>query len=173
MIMIGIGANLESPDHGPPITTCTLALEALGAMEVTVVRRSRWYRSLPIPASDQPPFINGVIEVATQHDARELLFVLHAVEDKFGRRRGVKNAARVLDLDLLIYNDEISGPGSSVTLPHPRMHERAFVLKPLVELAPDWSHPMFGLDASELLARIPPGQIAEPIEFPSPDGAPL
>lgn len=142
-------------------------------MKVTVVRRSRWYRSLPIPDSDQPPFINGVVEVATQHDAKELLLVLHAVEDNFGRRRGVKNAARVLDLDLLTYNDEISEPGSGVRLPHPRMHERAFVLKPLVELEPGWSHPILGLNASELLARIPPGQIAEPIEFQSPNGSTL
>ena len=170
--MIGIGANLDSRDCGAPISTCTAALGALGAMAVTVVRRSRWYRSVPIPVSDQPPFVNGVIEVTTKHDPKELLLVLHAVEAEFGRKRGVTNAARVLDLDLLTYNNEIRGSDADVRLPHPRMHERAFVLKPLVELAPHWSHPILGLSVSELLARIPAGQIAEPIELRPTNGTP-
>lgn len=169
--MIGIGANLHSRDCGAPISTCNAALEALGRMEVRVVRRSRWYWSVPVPVSDQPPFVNGVAEVITGYDPKMLLLMMHAVEAEFGRRRGVTNAARVLDLDLLTYNDEITGPDADVWLPHPQMHERAFVLRPFFELAPHWNHPVVGLNVMELLARIPSGQVAEPIECESLNGA--
>lgn len=162
--MIGIGGNLDSRHFGTPLDTCIAAVCALGAKEVTVLRRSRWYRSDPMPISNQPPFVNGVIEVATMHAPKQLLSVLHGVEAEFGRRRGVVNAARVLDLDLLTYNNQVSTSDPDVRLPHPRMHERAFVLKPFVELAPHWKHPIFGTSIIELLAQIPPGQVAEPIE---------
>lgn len=162
--MIGIGANLDSREWGPPLNTCTAALGTLHAMDVIVVRRSRWYRSAPVPVSDQPAFVNGVLQVTTHYDSKTLLRVLHAVEAEFGRTRGVTNGARVLDLDLLTYNNEVRDIPSEVRLPHQRMHERAFVLKPFVELAPHWTHPVLGMSASELLARLPSNQIAEPIE---------
>ena len=90
--------------------------------------------------------------------------MLHAVEADFGRVRGERNAARVLDLDLLAYGEWVSTPEAGVELPHPRMHERAFVLKPLAELAPDWRHPILGNSIVQLLGMLPPGQIAEPME---------
>jgi 2-amino-4-hydroxy-6-hydroxymethyldihydropteridine diphosphokinase len=117
-----------------------------------------------MPPSPQPSYVNGVIQAATMKRPTELLCLLHAVEAEFGRRRGTRNEARVLDLDLLAYGDWISLPETGVVLPHPRMHERAFVLKPLAELAPDWRHPVLGLSVKQLLAVLPPGQSAEPME---------
>lgn len=164
MIMVGIGANLDSLRSGAPIQTCAAAVSALGAVGVSVVRRSRWYRSAPVPVSDQPPFVNGVIEVIFDYGPEKLLLLLHAVESEFGRERELINSARVLDLDLLTYDDEERNCGAGLILPHPRMHERAFVLRPFIELAPHWYHPTMGLSVSQLIALMPPGQIAEPIE---------
>ncbi|MCW5700649.1 MAG: 2-amino-4-hydroxy-6-hydroxymethyldihydropteridine diphosphokinase [Rhodospirillales bacterium] len=162
-IYIGVGANLPSPTQGPPLATCRAAVAALEAAGLVIVTRSRWYRSLPVPVSDQPPFINGVIEVSTEAPPQGLLSLLHHVEADFGRVRAERNAARVLDLDLLAYDNRVSEPGQAVQLPHPRLHERAFVLKPLAEIAPHWRHPRFGLAIADLVASLPPGQHAEPL----------
>ncbi len=164
MVFVGVGGNLSSPRYGPPVATCGAAIGALVAAGITVAHQSRWYRSLPVPHSEQPPYINGVIRVETTKKPVELLFLLHAVEADFGRVRGERNAARVLDLDLLAYGEWVSTPEAGVELPHPRMHERAFVLKPLAELAPDWRHPILGNSIVQLLGMLPPGQIAEPME---------
>ncbi len=164
MIFVGIGANLPSPLHGRPLATCTAAIDALDASEIIVRRRSRWYASAPVPASDQPDFINGVLQVETAMPPESLLQALHDVERLFGRRRGERNSARVLDLDLLAYAEVTTAPGSAPEVPHPRMHERLFVMRPLVDLAPRWRHPRLGRSAAELLAAIAPGQIAEPLE---------
>jgi len=171
VIAIGIGANLYGRNAGAPLNTCKAALEALGGMQVRVVRQSRWYWSVPVPVSSQPNFVNAVVEVEAEYNPKELLTILHNVEAEFGRTRGGLNAARVLDLDLLTYNDEVRGPGSDVRLPHPRMHERAFVLKPFIELAPHWNHPILKCSALKLLAQMPPGQVAEHIELENSHGA--
>ena len=117
-----------------------------------------------MPASDQPWYVNAVAEVASELPADALLAELHAVEAEFGRRRTVPNAARPIDLDLLDYHGEIAagGPGRA-TLPHPRMTGRAFVLRPLADLAPDWRHPVTGQPIGELLAALPADQVAERI----------
>ncbi len=164
MVLIGIGANLSSPRFGPPLAACAAAVEALAASGLTIVGRSRWYSSLPVPPSAQPPYVNGVVRVATAEDPAVLLRRLHRLEAGFGRRRRRRDEARVLDLDLLAYGERVSSAASEVVLPHPRMHQRAFVLKPLAELAPAWRHPVLGLTVGELLAALPPGQSAEPIE---------
>ncbi|MDH3597820.1 MAG: 2-amino-4-hydroxy-6-hydroxymethyldihydropteridine diphosphokinase [Rhodospirillales bacterium] len=164
MIFIGIGANLPHPEHGPPRKTCEAALAALTAAGLRVLRRSRWYESEPMPTSDQPRFINGVAEVATELAPAELLERLHRVEADFGRVRHQANEARVLDLDLLAYRGCVSAPGASPVLPHPRLAERAFVVLPLAELAPDWRHPVSGLSAAGLVGRLPAGQTAWAIE---------
>jgi 2-amino-4-hydroxy-6-hydroxymethyldihydropteridine diphosphokinase len=164
VILVGIGANLPSPVHGLPLVTCNAAIGVLDARGIRVSRRSRWYSSAPVPLSDQPHYVNGVIEVETTSSPEALLRGLHGVEEVFGRRRGQRNDARILDLDLLAYGSLTTAPGAAVEVPHPRMHERVFVLRPLADLAPWWRHPRLGFSITELLAAVPPGQIVEAIE---------
>lgn len=155
-VLIGIGSNLASARHGPPQSVATAALAALSSRGLPTVRWSRWYVSAPLPASDQPDFINGVAEIETTLAPARLMAVLHEIEAEFGRQRSVANAARVLDLDLLAMGDQVRK--DNPTLPHPRLHLRAFVLHPLIELAPDWRHPMLGRTAIEMLESLPAGQ---------------
>jgi 2-amino-4-hydroxy-6-hydroxymethyldihydropteridine diphosphokinase len=161
-IFIGAGANLSHERHGAPRQTLEAALVELGRRGVRTLRVSPWYRTAPVPASDQPWFVNAVVEVASGLPADALLTELHAVEAEFGRRRTVANAARPIDLDLLDYHGEIApgGPGRAI-LPHPRMSGRAFVLRPLADLAPDWRHPVTGQPIAGLLAALPADQVAE------------
>lgn len=163
MILIGVGANLPNARYGEPVDTCAAALRALEARGIAVVRRSRWYRSAPVPRSDQPWFINAVAAVETDLDPAALLAVLHDIERDFGRLRRTRNEARVIDLDLLAYGGRISAPGEVPALPHPRLAERAFVLLPLLEIAPEWHHPVLGAAVADLVARLPADQIAEPL----------
>jgi len=164
MILIALGANLSSPRHGTPRETCEAALATLQANGVRIVRRSRWYRSAPVPPSGQPPFVNGVVEVATDLPPADLLSLLHRIEAEFGRVRRQRNEARVLDLDLLAHGDRVSTPGEVPELPHPRLADRAFVVLPLADVAPDWRHPVTGLSPADMATRLPPGQMAEPLE---------
>ena len=150
MILIGLGANLSSPEHGDPTASITAALEAIGAADIKVVATSRWYSTAPVPVSDQPRFVNIVAALETDQAAGLLLTVLHGIEEAFGRVRTARNAARVLDIDLLDYEGLISDDWP--VLPHPRMAERAFVLVPLRDIAPDWHHPKTGTGLDELVA---------------------
>ena len=120
MILIGLGANLPHPLHGPPRATLAAALEAIGAGDVVIKRRSAWYESAPVPPSDQPLFVNAVAELASPLDPSRLLAHLHGVEVAFGRVRGAPNAPRVVDLDLLDHDGRVSRPGDGLVLPHPR-----------------------------------------------------
>jgi 2-amino-4-hydroxy-6-hydroxymethyldihydropteridine diphosphokinase len=164
MILIGLGANLASPEFGAPTASLEAALRMLQESGVRIVARSRWYRSAPVPASSQPWFVNGVVAVETALDPTALLALLHQIEARFGRVRRERNAARVLDLDLLDYAGRVSDPaGPPPILPHPRLGERAFVLLPLAEVAPHWRHPRSGTDVETLLAGLPPGQAAGPM----------
>lgn len=161
MILIALGSNLHGASGGPR-ATCEAALERLRALGIEIVAVSPWYETAPIPASDQPWFVNGVVQVRTALAPEALLDLLHQVEAEFGRARSVPNAARVIDLDLLAYDGEHrTGP---LNLPHPRMHERAFVLYPLRDIAPAWTHPTLGLTPSALVAALPPGQGIRPLK---------
>jgi 2-amino-4-hydroxy-6-hydroxymethyldihydropteridine diphosphokinase len=161
-IFIGLGGNLPSQAGGPEATQMA-ALQRLESAGVAILRRSGWYTSAPVPASDQPWFINAVAQIATSLAPEPLLALLHDIEADFGRERSVLNAARTLDLDLLAYDTMIQ-EGKAPVLPHPRMHERAFVLAPLAEIAPDWRHPRFKLTSQDLLSRLPAGQMVTILE---------
>jgi 2-amino-4-hydroxy-6-hydroxymethyldihydropteridine diphosphokinase len=160
-VFIGLGANLPHECFGSPRRTLEAALAELARRGVRMVRVSPWYRTAPVPASDQPWYVNAVAEVASDLPADALLAELHAVEAAFGRARTVPNAARPIDLDLLDFHGEIAagGPGRA-TLPHPRMTDRAFVLLPLADLAPEWRHPVSGLSVGTLIEALPADQIA-------------
>ncbi|MDP2794410.1 MAG: 2-amino-4-hydroxy-6-hydroxymethyldihydropteridine diphosphokinase [Sulfurisoma sp.] len=147
---IALGANL-----GNPAATLNDAIDALVCLRGSVfLAMSSLYRTAPVGLKRQPDFINAVVAVKTHLTPGEMLDELFALEARFGRRRDPgsgKNAPRTLDLDLLLHGDAVqSDPG--LTLPHPRMHERAFVLAPLLEIAPEVEIPGLGR-AAELLAR--------------------
>ena len=163
MILIGLGANLPSA-AGAPLATLEAALATLERGGVHVAVQSRWYRSAALPRSTQPDFVNGVAWLETRLEPRDLLALLHRIEGRFGRVRGEANAARTIDLDLLAYHDRVmTGEDGDPILPHPRLHDRAFVLLPLAEIAPDWRHPRLGRTARELVAALPAGQDAMPL----------
>ncbi|MES2183913.1 MAG: 2-amino-4-hydroxy-6-hydroxymethyldihydropteridine diphosphokinase [Pseudomonadota bacterium] len=138
---IGIGANL-----GDAATAVRTAFDALGALPATtLVRASPLYRSTPVDSSG-PDYVNAVAEIATGLAPLDLLAALQGIEQAAGRTRPWRNAPRTLDLDLLLYGDRrIDLPG--LTVPHPRMGERAFVLLPLAAIAP-------GRVAAEALAAV-------------------
>lgn len=163
MILVGLGANLPSPRFGPPRETLRAALARMEAGGIRVVRRSRFYRTAPVPVSDQPWYVNAVVAVETDLGPGPLLEALLGIEAEFGRVRTVPNAPRVLDLDLLAYGNTTTRPGSAPELPHPRLAARAFVLLPLAEIAPAWRHPGSGRTVSALIGALPPEQTAEPI----------
>jgi len=168
VILIGIGSNLASA-YGPPRETCAAALKALASEAVEIVAHSRWYRSSPVPMSDQPWFVNGVAAVTTDHSAPSLLHTLHAVEAAFGRpstetRAAERNAARILDLDLLAYGDLVRDGPEPPVLPHPRLAKRAFVLLPLREIAPEWRHPVSQLEVAALIEALDQEGIVQPLD---------
>jgi 2-amino-4-hydroxy-6-hydroxymethyldihydropteridine diphosphokinase len=160
VILIGIGGNLTSARFGPPRQALAVALAALETEGIHITARSAWYRTEPIPPSDQPWFNNAVASLATAFAAPDLLAVMQGIETRFGRVRGERNAARVLDVDLLDYRGAVIETAHLV-LPHPRLHERRFVLTPLAEIAPAWRHPVLGLTAEQLLAGLGTNQLLE------------
>ncbi len=156
MILIGLGANLPTRDGTSPKDSLLRAFDILKAKGIRVKATSPFYKSAPVPASDQPWFVNAVAEIETPLIPGEVLGILHAIEAEMGRTRRIKNEARVIDLDLLDYNSRVLSQGEAgLVLPHPRMHLRHFVLQPLCDLAPGWRHPVSGKTAAELLAELP------------------
>jgi len=144
---VGLGANI-----GEPSRQLQDALQEMHALPKTrITRTSRFYRSAPLGYLDQPEFLNAVAELDTELAPGVLLENLQEIEKSHGRERPFAGAPRTLDLDLLLYGDEaIASP--RLTVPHPRMHERAFVLQPLLELDADISVPGKGLAITLLSA---------------------
>jgi 2-amino-4-hydroxy-6-hydroxymethyldihydropteridine diphosphokinase len=143
---IALGANL-----GDPVRTVTAAIAALRTLPDTeFLAASSLYRTAPVGLRHQPDFINAVVELVAVPPAPTLLQSLFEIEGRFGRQRSVRNAPRTLDLDLLLYGDEVSDD-PELTLPHPRLHERAFVLAPLAEIAPQLLIPGRGYVADLLV----------------------
>lgn len=127
---------------------------------------SRWFQSAPVPPSSQPDYVNAVaavrVDSAYVADPALLLQRLMEIEAACGRQRGMPNAARTLDLDLVAVGDVVRLSPDPI-LPHPRAHKRAFVLLPLLDVAPDWVHPVLHRPARDLLAGLPPQPI-RPLE---------
>lgn len=151
MAYLGLGSNL-----GDRLTTCRRALDAIDRLpETLLIESSAFYETEPQELSDQPWFVNGVAAVQTELAPRELLAACHRIERDLGRRREAEArfGPRTLDLDLLLYNG-LALEADDLTLPHPRLHLRRFVLAPLVELAPELRHPTLGRTMAELLADL-------------------
>jgi 2-amino-4-hydroxy-6-hydroxymethyldihydropteridine diphosphokinase len=143
---VALGANL-----GDPVRTVRAAILALRELPQTeFIAASSLYRTAPVGLRHQPDFINAVVELIAVSPAPTFLEALFEIEARFGRQRSVKNAPRTLDLDLLLYGDEVRDD-PQLTLPHPRLHERAFVLAPLAEIAPHLVIPGRGRVADLLL----------------------
>ncbi len=159
-IILGVGANLPS-FAGSPRQTAAAAIEMLKEKAIFVQKCSSFWKSAPVPISDQPWYINAVVSVKTEMSPEALLGALHEIERTFKRERGEVNQARTLDLDLLAYKRQIIKTDDLI-VPHPRMSERAFVLLPLAEILPDWIHPLSGVSVQTLIKRMPDGQQAAP-----------
>lgn len=129
---------------------------------IDIVARSSWWRSQAWPDPTDPPFLNGVVIVRTELDPHALMAALGRMEDVFGRRNGPRNAPRTLDLDLVAFG-RLSGDLDGLILPHPRAHERRFVMGPLAEIAPEWRHPIADAAACRLFAEAGVGRDARPI----------
>ncbi len=156
MIIIGLGANLPSI-HGAPPETLRAAMAEIEQRGIRILQSSSVYETSPVPVSDQPLYYNAVAKIDTALPVHDLLALLHSIEEEFGRTRHIKDEPRILDLDVLAYNDNnINERG--VVVPHPRMHERGFVLIPLHEIAPNWTHPVTGLDLQTLIDALPNDQ---------------
>lgn len=157
-MLIAIGANLLGPAGEMPLATCRAAAEALrGVAGLRFQAQSRWYATVPMPISDQPAFVNGAVRLHGAIDPAVLLAALHAIEARAGRVRGARDGARTLDLDIIAMGS-LCREAPDPVLPHPRVHLRAFVLRPLLDVAPEWVHPRLGLTAAAMLAALPAGQ---------------
>ena len=152
MILIAIGSNLSSEKFGKPINNCLEIIKIISKVFI-VKNKSFFYKSEPIPKSDQPWYVNGVIEIVANIGPQEILKKLLSIENSFGRKREKKNESRVIDLDLLSFNNQVINTDLLI-LPHPRMHLRNFVLKPILDINPNWVHPSMKKTARELINEI-------------------
>lgn len=184
---VALGANLES-SFGAPANSVSVALEKLSAHSVRICTVSRYFHTPAFPLGTGPDFVNAVAAVKTNMSPQQLIALLHRIEAEFGRERpkGKRWIARPLDLDLLACGDMIlpdrgelsawmglapedqmaRAPGQLI-LPHPRLQDRAFVLVPWADIAPDWRHPLTGRSVREMLEALPASDRAEVRPFPT------
>ena len=152
MILIAVGSNLRSEVFGSPLNNCRKAVELL-KKEFQLHGVSNFYETEPIPKSDQPMYVNGVVSLRTKYLPDRVFEFLMSIEKFFQRVRTFKNESRVIDLDLLSYNDVISN-NKNLILPHPRMHLRRFVIQPICDINPNWKHPVLKMSAQNILKTL-------------------
>ncbi len=164
MILLGLGSNLPGP-WGTPLETLRRALMEMGANQITVVQRSKAYSTNAYGLGGQPDYVNAVVSVTCQAAPEALLIRLHRLERRAARARGERWGARTLDIDLLDWHGRVVGStmerGSRtelgfkpLSLPHPGIEKRPFVIVPLAEIAPEWHHPISGETALNLAKRV-------------------
>jgi 2-amino-4-hydroxy-6-hydroxymethyldihydropteridine diphosphokinase len=166
LVVVGLGGNLPG---GYESVEALLedAVARLRDAGLQVLARSGWWRSAAWPDPNLPEFRNGVLLLAPQLEPHAMLHALLALERAFGRKRGEPNAPRTLDVDLIAHGRTIMDrPG--LVLPHPRAHERLFVMGPLAEIAPFWTHPVLGLNARELAELSTVARDAQPVKSAHP-----
>jgi dihydropteroate synthase len=156
MIFIALGANLPS-EFGSPYATIKRAVSEISKNDMAILYQSPVYLTAPVPISDQPWYHNAVIGVTTKKSPEQLIQILQSIETKFGRVRTERNAPRLIDLDIVSYHDAVLN-SDELTIPHPRAHERAFVLCPLRDIAPNWIHPVSKKSLSQLIDELPKEQ---------------
>jgi len=157
--LVALGSNLAWGDAAPRavLAGAMSRLDMLGRVEA----RSGWWRTQAWPDPTRPAYLNLCVRIRTQLKPVALLAKLLAIEIEFGRERGVANADRTLDLDLIDYDGRVldgqrAAGGDALILPHPRMHERAFVLAPLRDVAPTWRHPSLNRTVAQLFDALAP-----------------
>jgi 2-amino-4-hydroxy-6-hydroxymethyldihydropteridine diphosphokinase len=158
-VIVALGCNLPGA-YTSREALLEAALDAFPSERLTIVRRSSWWTSAAWPDPSAPDYLNGVAVVETALNPAETLAALHRIEARFGRARGETNAPRTLDLDLIGHGRTATADG--LVVPHPRAHERLFVMGPLAEIAPDWVHPTLGETAARLAQTASVGRDARP-----------
>ena len=148
IVYIAFGSNIG--DRGAAIEE---ALNLIEQNEMKIVKRSKIYETEPYGYVDQPSFLNGAVEVETNLSCRDVLERLLSIENQIGRVREFKWGPRIIDLDIIFYNNEIYDE-EDLKVPHPDMQSRDFVLRPLNELCPDYVHPILGKTIRELLGEL-------------------
>ena len=151
-LIIAIGANIKNPHGQKPIETCESAMHELTKFSIKILKISSWYLSEPIPKSNHPNYYNSVIQCSTFLDEKKVLNVLKIIEKKLGRTRKKKNYSRCIDLDIIDFNKRVK-KSLMLTIPHPRMHERKFVLLPIHEINPFWTHPLLKKNVKHLIKK--------------------
>jgi 2-amino-4-hydroxy-6-hydroxymethyldihydropteridine diphosphokinase len=150
-VYLSLGSNIG--DRAANLASAIERLEALGK----VLAVSSYYETEPVEVTAQPWFLNCVVALETKQMPRQLIASLLDLEQRMGRRRVQKKGPRTIDIDILLLGDSVLDvPG--LTVPHPHMHERRFVLEPLAEIAPDAQHPLLKHSIRDLLDALPPGQ---------------
>jgi len=176
--VIALGANLNLREHGPKVTL-KRGIDAILRQGVVIRAVSRFFETPCFPAGAGPDYVNAAALIETEMTPTDLLHLLHEVEHEFGRERVQRWGMRTLDLDLVCYDDLIlpdraeydkwlslapevqkQQAPDQLILPHPRLQDRAFVLVPMADVAPDWRHPVLGRTVSEMLLDLPAEDVA-------------
>jgi 2-amino-4-hydroxy-6-hydroxymethyldihydropteridine diphosphokinase len=161
VVVIALGSNLAG-GYGSSEALLEAALARFPTVGLKILKRSSWWRSAAWPDPTGPEYRNGVALVEAGSSPEAVLASLHVIEAALGRERSGRNAPRTLDLDLVAHGRDVRGE-AGLTLPHPRAHERLFVMGPLAEIAPVWRHPVLGATASALAAAATVGVDAAPV----------